>query len=121
MILMVTLPQINPIMKSASVEAFYPSEGGLLLPGAKLLDVRIDLSLAVAHDCPPVSFHRIALRDRVWLRRMLVQPGDDVPVGGPLALLSTEPDENLDTPSQREARISIAGILHQSDWWNPGA
>lgn len=118
MILTVMLPQVNANMKSAMVQALYPSEGTLLVPGAKLLDLKVDLSLAVGHDCPPVSFYRLALRERAWLRKLLVAAEDDVAVGAPLAILSTEPDESLDPAPGRDARLSIAGILYQSDWWN---
>ena len=118
MILSVALPRMNPDMRSAVVEALYAAEGGLLQPGAKLIDLKVDLSVAVAHDCPPVTYHRIALRDRAWLRRVLVGIGDEIPVGAPLLILSTDPEESLDAAAGRAARTSVAGIMHQTDWWS---
>lgn len=114
MILRVDVPQINPNMTTAIVEAIHQTEGSLLVPGSKLFDLKIDLSLAVSHDCPPVSHHRLALRDRVWLRRALTSLGEELPVGAPLALFSSEPDESLDVVPSRAVRMSIVEILHQS-------
>lgn len=118
MILSVSLPRMNPDMRSAVVEALYAGEGSLLQPGAKLLDLKVDLSAAVSHDCPPVTYHRIALRDRAWVRRVLVGIGEEIPVGAPLLILSTEPEESLDAVAERAARTSVAGIMHQTDWWS---
>ena len=117
MILSVALPRMNPDMQSAFVEALYGAEGSLLPPGSKLIDLKVDLSLAVAHDCPPVTYHRIALRDRAWLRRVLVRRGEEIAVGAPLLILSSQPDEDPDAPPERAARTSVAGIMHQTDWW----
>jgi pyruvate/2-oxoglutarate dehydrogenase complex dihydrolipoamide acyltransferase (E2) component len=118
MILSVVLPEIDPNMKSAVIDAVYPAEGAALIPGAKLFDIIVDLSLAVAHDCPPVSHYRMVVRDRAWLRKILVRAGDEIPVGAPLAILSTEPEEMLDGTDHRNARLSIAGILGRSDAWD---
>ena len=118
MILSVALPRMNPNMQSAIVEALYCVEGTLLVPGAKLVDLKVDLSLAVAHDCPPVTYHRIALRDRAWLRRVLARPGEEIAVGAALLILSSDPDEDPDAPPERQARTSVAGIMHQTDWWS---
>ena len=70
-----------------------------------------------ANDCPPVTYHRIALRERVWLRRLQVAAGDEVAPGAVIAVFSTEPDETLDVAPQRPVRVSVAGILHEPDWW----
>ena len=115
MILRVDLPSINQSADTAVVEAIYPSEGSLLQPGSKLVDLKVDLSLAVAHDCPPITFHRIAVRERVWVRRILVSAGEEVPVGSVLALCSTAPDEGVDEEPARALRVSIIGILLQTD------
>jgi hypothetical protein len=89
-----------------------------LQPGSKLIDLKVDLSLAVAHDCPPITFHRIAVRERVWVRRILVSTGEEVPVGSALALCSTAPDEPVDEEPARALRVSIIGILLQTDLWS---
>ncbi len=117
MILVATLPSIHPLMRSARVEAVHAAPGSALAPGAKLLDLRVDLSLAVTHDCPPVTYHRIALRERAWLRRLEVAAGDEVANGAVVAVFSTEPDEPLDVTPGRAVRVSVAGILHEPDWW----
>ncbi|HEY7297262.1 MAG TPA: hypothetical protein VH684_04930 [Xanthobacteraceae bacterium] len=117
MILRADLLPINQNATTAEVEVIYPSEGSLLQPGSKLIDLKIDLSLAVTHDCPPITFHRIAVRERAWLRRILVSAGDEVPVGSALALFSTAPDERIDEEPARALRVSIIGILHQADLW----
>lgn len=118
MLLTLPLPRINEYMASATIKSIYAAIGESLSPGAKLLDLSVDLGAAAPHDCPPVSLYRIALRDRVWLRRLAVAPSDDVRVGAVMAHFSTEPDEPLDGQSVRPVRISIAGILDPSDWWS---
>ena len=112
-----TLPRINELMTSAVVLAIHAAAGSALTPGAKLLDLSVDLSAAAAHDCPPISLYRIVLRDRAWLRRVAVARGDDVAVGALLAYFSTEPDEALDGKPARPVRVMIAGILAQEDGW----
>ncbi len=121
MLLTVTLPMVNPFMASGLVQACYLAPGAQVVPGTRLLDFKVDLSAALSHDCPPISFHRLALRERAWLRRLLVAPGQDVAAGAVLALLSTDPEESLEGTEHRPARCSIAGILPQPDWWAGGA
>jgi pyruvate/2-oxoglutarate dehydrogenase complex dihydrolipoamide acyltransferase (E2) component len=118
LLLTLTLPRITDYMTTAVIEAIYVNQGESISLGAKLLDLRVDLSAAISHDCPPISFFRLALRDRAWLRRLYVSPGNEIEVGAPLAQFSTEPNEPLDREPGRPARVSIAGILPQSDWWN---
>jgi hypothetical protein len=120
LLLTLKLPRINAYMTNASVDRIYVAEGERLNVGAKLLDLIIDLSAAAPHDCPPVSAFRIVLRDRAWLRRLAVAPGDDVEIGATIAQFSTEPDEPLDSEPARAVRVTIAGILGQSDWWSAG-
>jgi hypothetical protein len=118
LLLTLKLPRINAYMTTALVNKVHATEGASLNVGAKLLDLRIDLSAAAPHDCPPVSHYRIALRDRVWLRRLTVAPGDNVEVGATMAQFSTESGEPLDGEPARAIRVTIAGILVQSDWWS---
>lgn len=106
-----SLPRVNPHMSSAVVSAIHAKEGDALAAGSKLADLTVDLTAIAAQDCPPISHFRVVLRERAWLRRLLVARGDEVVVGAPLAWFSTEPDEPLDAAPAREARISIAGIL----------
>lgn len=116
MLLNLTLPRILEPMTTALIDTVHAAEGSELALGAKLLDLTVDLSAGAAHDCPPISTYRIALRDRVWLRRMLVAADDEIEVGAPLALFSTEPDEPLDAAPSRAVRVSLVGIVQQPSW-----
>jgi hypothetical protein len=117
LLLTLTLPRINEYMTTAVIKKIYASAGAALTVGAKLLDLSVDLSAVLPHDCPPVSLYRIALRDRVWLRGLDVAPGDEVGIGAALAHFSTEPDEPLGGEPARAVRITLAGIIDQSGWW----
>jgi len=103
-------------MVDATIDVAHIAEGGSVVLGGKFVDVTVDLSAATPHDCPPISHYRIALRDRVWLRRLDVAPGDRVDVGASLALFSTTPDEPLEGEPARAVRVAIAGIIPQTTW-----
>lgn len=118
MLLALTLPRINPLMTVAVIQKVYATEGELLTVGAKLMDLRVDLSSVAPHDCPPISYYRIAMRDRAWLRRLDVSAGGNVGVGASLACFTTEADEPLEGAPGRAARITLAGILDQTNWWS---
>ncbi|MDR3418130.1 MAG: hypothetical protein P4L83_18310 [Nevskia sp.] len=117
MLLTLKLPLINEHMSTAVIGVIHATEGDAMQPGAKLLDLTVDLSAASVQDCPPVSAYRIALRDRAWLRRVCVARGDEVGVGTTLALFSTTPDEPLDASPIHAARVTIAGIVGEFDLW----
>jgi len=116
LLLNLNVPRINDFMTSAIVEAVYARPGEAAPIGAKLFDLTVDLSAAAPHDCPPVSHYRIVSRERAWLHRLCVKPGDEPMVGAPLAVLATDPDEALDGEPARAARIAIAAIMHQPSW-----
>ena len=118
MLLTLTMPRINELAPSAVVDAIHADVGAALSPGAKLLDVRIDLSAIAPHDCPPASLYRLALRDRVYLRSLAIANGDEVEVGAVMATFTTEPDEPIDGESARAVRVSVAGILAPPDDWD---
>jgi hypothetical protein len=120
-LLNLTLPRINEHMITAVVRTIYPRINTALPLGAKLMDLSIDLSTVLPHDCPPISMYRIALRDRVWLRNLAVGVGDEIAVGTTLARFSTEPDESLDGDPARAVRVTIAGIIDPVDWWHEEA
>jgi hypothetical protein len=117
LLLTLTLPRINPHMTTAVVKRIYATEGASLSPGAKLLDLSIDLSAAFPQDCPPISYYRLTLRERVWLRRLDVAPGDERKVGAAFARFSTEPNEPFDKEPVRSVRVITAGIIYHSDLW----
>lgn len=118
MLFTLTLPRINDYMTTAAIKTVHAAEGAALTPGSKLMDLVIDLGATIAHDCPPISQYRIALRDRAYLRKLAVASGDDVAPGAMLALFSTDPGEPLDATPARPARISVVGILDQSGGWD---
>ena len=116
MLLGLPLPDFGPGARCTLI-AWHVGEGKQVAAGAALLDLRIDLGGGIAQDCPPVSTCRILLREGVWLRRRIVQPGEIVASDGMLALLSTDPDAPLDGTPARDVRITVAAILHHADWW----
>ena len=71
----------------------------------------MDLGGSVAHDCPPVSYYRLVLRERAWLRRLAVAVGEEVPLAAPLAWFTTSPDEPAEGEPARPVRVAHAGIL----------
>ena len=117
MLLTLALPRIHAMMAAATIEAVYVRAGDALAVGAKVCDVTVDLSAVAAQDCPPISHFRLVLRERVWVREVAVAPGAEVAVGATLLRLTTTPDERIDGPAEREARVSIAGILAQPEAW----
>ena len=116
MLLALTLPRINIYMSTAIIDQIYAAVGAALPVGGKLLDLTIDLSAAAPHDCPPVGHFQLVVRDRVWLRRLDISPGDEPAVGASVALFSTEPDEPLEGTPTRQVRLTIAGIIPESVW-----
>jgi len=119
-LLTLKLPKLMAEVSSAKIERIFATEGQFLKPGMKICDLRIDLSAVAAHDCPPVSFFRVAFRDQGWLRRLNIAAGDTRETGAELALFSTELDEAIDGTPARQARFTTAGIIYQSDWSNGG-
>lgn len=117
LLLVLTVPRLNEHMTTGVIRKIHASEESFLDMGAKLLDLTVDLGDVFAHDCPPISHYRIALRDKVWLRQLFVAPGDEVEPGANLAYFSTNRDETLDGVPVRALHVSIAGILAASDWW----
>jgi hypothetical protein len=117
--LQVTIPNFGTPRALVRLERQYAAEGEQLRRGDSLLDLIVDLSAGVVRDCPPISTCRIFLREPAWLRRIEVVQGIPIPTGACLALLSTEPGSEPAVP-QREARVSVATMLHHNDWWTYG-
>jgi hypothetical protein len=116
MILSFKLPLIVPQMVDAAVHVVLAEAGQQLRVGSPLLELTVDLSSIVAHDCPPVSHYRVVLREAAWLRRLLVTPGSIAAVGDMLAEFSTTADEPLDADATRPIRVNLAGVIPQ--WQN---
>jgi pyruvate/2-oxoglutarate dehydrogenase complex dihydrolipoamide acyltransferase (E2) component len=117
LIFILTLPTLNPHMTTAVIKAVHVQEGAQLPTGGKFLDVSVDLTSYAEHDCPAISYFRIAVRERAWVRRVTIAAGDEIVPGTALAHLSTDPAEALDDVPSRAARVSVAGILYQPEWW----
>lgn len=112
MILELKLPDIVPQMTGATTECLFAEAGEALRMGSKLVDLRVDLSSAFAQECPPVSYYRIVLREKAYLRQINPKPGDFIERDAPVALFSSSPDEPLDEAPERPLRVTVAGILH---------
>lgn len=102
------------------VAAVHAAAGDRLEPGGVLADLMIDFGAGLMRDCPPVSTCRIILQEGGWLRTLTLVEGQPVAAGEPFALLSTEAD-GLPASPAREARVTLASILHHDDWWSAGA
>jgi hypothetical protein len=120
LLLNLTLPRINEHMTSATIATIHASVGMALPLGAKFVDLIVDLSAVAPHDCPPLSMYRIALRDRVWVRKLVVATGDEIAVGAVVALFTTEPDESIEGEPVRSIRVTVAGIIDPSSWFDGG-
>jgi len=116
LLLSLVLPQINPYMMVARIDALHVELGAEVRPGSRILDVNIDLGPVVPHDCPPAAYYRIVARDHAWLRRLDVALGDQPSSGDLLALFSLDPDEPLAAQPGRSLRVSVAQILPPAGW-----
>lgn len=114
--LVVTVPSFSVAGADVRVARVHAADGGLLSRGKAVFDLTVDLSAGVMRDCPPISMCRIVLREEAWLRRLCVEPGDQVAPGQALALLSSRPDDPEAAPA-REARVTAATMLRHADWW----
>jgi hypothetical protein len=112
------LPKINPNMSSAVVECTYADPGTFLKAGDKLFDLSVDLSSGFSQYCPPISYFRVVTREKLWLQKTFVVPGDSCDVGALLALFSTEQDEAIEAAPARTIRITTAGIAHHPGLWS---
>jgi hypothetical protein len=118
MIYELRLNKINPNMTAAVIECLYATPGSPLKIGEKLCDLSVDLSSGFSQYCPPISYFRVVVREKVWLRKTLVVPGNSCDVGQLLAVFSAEQDEPDDAIPARPLRISTAGIAHHSGMWS---
>jgi hypothetical protein len=116
LLLTLSLPIINPNMTEASIDAVYIEVGANVRLGSKLVDLIVDLSAAVPHDCPPISYYRLLTQESACLRRIDVGRGGSIAPGTVFALFSTDPEESLDSKPARQIRVSVAGIIKQEEW-----
>jgi multidrug efflux pump subunit AcrA (membrane-fusion protein) len=113
-----SLPCITPQMTDAVVHSLLVAEGQQLAVGHALMELTVDLSAVFVHDCPPISYYRVASRETVWLRNLSITQGDKAVVGQLLARFTTTPDEPANGDSARQLRVTIAGVMRQeSQLW----
>jgi hypothetical protein len=106
------LAKINPNMTAAVVECLYATTESTLKIGDKLCDLSVDLSRGFSQYCPPISYFRLVVREKVWLRKMLIVPGESCDIGHLMAIFSTEqdePDQGVPARPLRHAGMWSAG------------
>jgi len=114
------LGKINPNMSVAVVECLYTAAGSSLTVGDRLFDLSVDLSSGFSQYCPPISYFRVVVREKVWLRKTLVVPGDACEIGQLLAVFSQAQDDPDDGVPARPLRITTAGIARHPGMWSAG-
>ena len=110
MLLELRLSEIVPGMSGATIECVHAVAGSVLKPGARLLDLSIDLSSAFAQECPPISFFRVILRESAVLRRIDVVPGKYMELGEVIALFAPTSDDPVDGPADRSVPVSYTHL-----------
>lgn len=116
MTIRLVLPATNEALGSARIDEVYIEAGQALALGSRLVDFTVGLDAAASQDCPPITHYRMTLREKAWVGRVDVEPGQDVAVGDVLALLSVNPGDPLDPDAVRTARVSMAAIIRTPDW-----
>ncbi len=114
------LTKINPNMTTAVVECVYAEPGTALKVGDRICDLSVDLSSGFSQYCPPISYFRVVAREKVWLQKMVVAPGDSCDVGQLMAFFSAEQDDPGEGVPARPLRITTAGIAHHAGMWSTG-
>ena len=119
MILSLRLPKISNTPCIYSVNNIYIKEGGFISRGTKLLDLKQDLHLNLVHDCPSINFYRLVTQEQLWLRRLLISPGQVIDDSHLMGIFSTDRDEFIgNTPVfERDIRLGYTGIIHEVDWY----
>jgi len=117
LLLSIELPRLHELMTTAVVSHVHAAPGDEIAVGAPLLDLRVDLSHAAAHDCPPVSFFRVVARDRGVLRTLTAGKGSEIAPGERIGLLATTADEPVTGEPARPARLTTVGVLGPEAEW----
>lgn len=115
--LAVTVPFFSLARAEVRVARIHLGDGVLVARGQAVFDLTVDLSGGVVRECPPVSTCRIVLREEAWLRQVCVALGETVTPGQTLALLSIAPETPIEPPA-REARVTAATMLRETDLWS---
>ncbi len=118
MLFSLAIPKLNEHMVSARIETLYATPGTELAVGAKIADISVDLSDVFPQDCPPTSYHRIVLREKLWLRQVLVTAGQYCAPGFCIAIFGNTALEPLESGIARPVRVMVAGIFFHPDMWS---
>lgn len=117
LLLSIELPQLHELMTTAVVSQVHAAPGDELAVGAPILDLRVDLSHAAAHDCPPVSFFRVVSRERGVLRTLTAAKDSEIVPGERIGLLATTADDLVTAEPARAARLTTVGVLGPEAEW----
>jgi hypothetical protein len=104
-------------MSEGLIECFYATPGSVLKPSDKILDLSVNLSNNFAQDCPPISFYRVVIREKLVLREIRVPRGQGCKVNDVIVVFSNDAEEPLDQPAQRGIRCATVGIIHHPGLW----
>lgn len=118
MLFSLSIPTVNEHMRVARIETVHAAPGAALSIGAKIVDISVDLSDVFPQNCPPTSYHRIVLREKLLLRQVLVTAGQYCAPGACIAIFGNTADEPLDAGIARPVRIMAAGIMHHPQMWS---
>ncbi|MFQ5729598.1 MAG: E3 binding domain-containing protein, partial [Waddliaceae bacterium] len=80
-----TMPKLSPTMEVGTIAKWYKKEGEHLEPGELLLEVSTDKA-TIEHN----------VLDGGWLRKILVQDGEEARVNQPIAIFTEEADESIE-------------------------
>jgi hypothetical protein len=116
MLFSLELPKLGPYMDYGVIDKLYVAVNELVVANQKILDLRVDLSLTFAHDCPPVNYYRIVAGEQAYLRRLSIAAGDALDVGNTIALFSTGIDDLPAGTPQRRLIMSVIGIIPEETW-----
>lgn len=112
------LTKINPNMNAAVIESLYAKAGSEMKAGDKLCDLSVDLSDGFSQYCPPISYYRVVVREKVRLQEFLVGPGDSCDVGQLMAVFATEQADANNAAQPRPLRIATATIAPHPGMWS---
>ena len=96
------------------VDKLYVAENDLIIANQKILDLKVDLSLIFAHDCPPVNYYRVVSGQRAYVRKLNVTVGDAINVGDEIALFSTEIGEAPASDSRSICKLNTTQAASDS-------
>lgn len=110
MILALTLPRLGSLMHQGTIHKLLAKAGDELKPGTPLLEVRVDLGMAKAQDCPPLLFFRIIATERAYLRSLDVSHAELLDVGARLGVATSDSNETTEGRPARSLRTTSVVI-----------